>query len=211
MNTSTQLLDEIGKAFVFDRIRPHLRSYFMKAGIVDVPYRLFGALFWLSIIPVATIFIFRLWSFIENQQLNFIADFFLALLIWAAIHFAVIAAVILVIYFYLDITIYTRTKKMEAVLPDFLRMVSENLKGGMPFERALWGAIRPEFGILSHEVMLAAKKVMTGADVDESLISFTQKYNSPMMRRSFELVIEGLKGGGRIVEIIDRVVETLEE
>ena len=115
------------------------------------------------------------------------------------------------IYFYLDLRIFNRTKKIEAVLPDFLRMVSENLKGGMPFEKALWTSIKPEFGILSHEIMLSAKKVMTGQDVDVALKSFTEKYNSPMLRRSFDLIIEGMKGGGKTVDIIDRVVDTIEE
>ena len=100
---------------------------------------------------------------------------------------------------------------MEAVLPDFLRMVSENLKGGMPFERALWSSIRPEFGILANEIRLASKKVITGQDIGEALKSFTEKYDSPMLRRSFDLIIEGIKGGGKTADVIDRVIDTIEE
>jgi len=97
------------------------------------------------------------------------------------------------------------------VLPDFLRFVSENLKGGLPFERALWSAIRPEFGVLASEVRLAAKRVMTGQDVDEALQEFTSKYESPMLRRSFNLITEGMKGGGEIADLIDRIVEDIED
>ena len=206
-----QLTETVGKAFVFDRIRPHLRSYLLKAGIVGVPYTLFGLLFWLSIIPVSVLFIFFGWHYILTLQQGIIIQFILALTVWMVVHFAVLFAIILVIYLYLDLKIFDRTKKMEAVLPDFLRMVSENLKGGMPFEKALWGSIRPEFGILANEVMLSAKKVITGQDVDDALKSFTEKYDSPMMRRSFDLIIEGIKGGVKTADVIVRVIETIEE
>jgi len=206
-----QLTESVGKAFVFDRIRPHLRSYLLKAGIVDVPYMLFGWLFWLSVIPVAFVFIFYGWDFILSLETGIVIQFVLALVLWAVMQFTLISAIMLLMYFYLDLRIFNRTKKMEAVLPDFLRMVSENLKGGMPFEKALWGSIRPEFGVLANEVMLSAKKVMTGQDVEDALKAFTEKYDSPMMRRSFDLIIEGMKGGGKTVDVIDRVIETIEE
>jgi archaeal flagellar protein FlaJ len=211
MSTYTQLTEGVGKAFVFDRIRPHLRNYLLKAGIADVPYAFLGLLFWFSILPVAYLFIFKIWNVILGMEVNIIFQFFIALLSWAAIHLSVLLAMMLVMYFFLDLRIFNRTKKMEAMLPEFLRMVSENLKGGMPFEKALWSSIRPEFGELSNEIRLSAKKVMTGQEVGEALESFTGKYDSPMLRRSFDLVIEGMKGGGRIAEIIDRVIETIEE
>ncbi len=206
-----QLTEGVGKAFVFDRIRPTIRSYFLKAGIADVPYSLFGILFWLSIIPVSYVFIFYGWNFILSYELNIALDFVFALILWLSVHSAVIIAMLLAIYFYLDLKIFSRTKKMEEVLPDFLRMVSENLKGGMPFERALWSSIKPEFGILANEIRLSAKKVITGQDVDEALKSFTEKYDSPTLRRSFDLIIEGIKGGGKVAEVMDRVIDTIEE
>jgi len=206
-----QLIEGVGKAFIFDRIRPNLRRYLLKAAIVDVPYKLFGWLFWLSILPVAFMFIFRGWNFILSLEQNIVIEFILALVLWTVVHLIVIFAIILMIYVYLDLRIFNRTKKMEAVLPDFLRMVAENLKGGMPFEKALWSSIRPEFGILANEIMLSAKKVMTGEDVETALKSFTEKYDSPLLRRSFDLIIEGMKGGGKTVDVIDRVIDTIEE
>ncbi len=206
-----QLTEGVGKAFVFDRIRPKIREYFLKAGIADVPYSLFGMLFWLSIIPVAYAFIFYGWNYILSRELNIALEFVFALLLWLALHGAVIIILLFAIYFYLDLRIFNRTKKMEEILPDFLRMVSENLKGGMPFERALWSSIKPEFGILANEIRLSAKKVITGQDIDEALKSFTEKYDSPILRRSFDLIIEGIKGGGKVAEVIDSVIDTIEE
>ncbi len=208
---SNQLTEGIGKAFVFDRIRPKIREYFLKAGIADVPYGLFGMLFWFSIIPVAYVFIFYGWNYILAQELNIAFEFIFALVVWLALHGAVLIALLIAIYFYLDLKIFNRTKKMEDVLPDFLRMVSENLKGGMPFEKALWSSIKPEFGILANEIRLSAKKVITGQDVDEALKSFTEKYDSQILRRSFDLIIEGIKGGGKVADVMDRVIDTIEE
>ncbi len=211
MGFTGELIEGVGKAFIFERIRPKLKGYLSKAGIPDVPYNTIGMLFWLSIAPVAYAFIFHVWRRIIEESQNPTIQFGLAILAWLAVHGTVLAATAAALYFYLDLRIFNRTKKMEELLPDFLRLVSENLKGGMPFEKALWSAIKPEFGILSQEVRLAAKKVMTGTEVDEAIYEFTSKYDSPMLRRSFDLILEGMKGGGRIADVIDRVIDTIEE
>jgi hypothetical protein len=36
------------------------------------------------------------------------------------------------------------------------------LKGGMSFDASLWNSVKPEFGVLSEEIQLCTKKVMTG-------------------------------------------------
>ena len=51
-------LEEFGKAFVPKRVIPYLREYLLKAGINEVPYRFFGALFYLSAIITGFIYIF---------------------------------------------------------------------------------------------------------------------------------------------------------
>ncbi len=211
MGFGTELFEGVGKAFIFERFRPKLRSYLSKSGIPDVPYSYMGLIFWLSIVPVAYAFIFVVWRIIVEKTSNPIIQFLFAVLAWTVVHGAVLAALMLATYLYLDLKIFNRTKRMEAVLPDFLRLVSENLKGGMPFEKSLWSAIKPEFGILSQEVRLAAKKVMTGADIDVAISEFTTKYDSPMLKRSFDLILEGMKGGGRTADVIDRVIDTIEE
>lgn len=211
MSLDTALLDDVGKAFVFKRFRPKLREYFMKAGIVEVPYRMFGALFWVSVFITAMIYMFWGYSLIAKTQPNPFTLFVLTFLLWVIFQGAIVTLVILCMYFYTDLLIYNRTQQMEAVLQDFLRLVVQNLRGGMPFERALWSAIKPEFGVLGNEVQLAAKKVMTGYDVDQALSEFTTKYDSPTLRRSFTLIVEALKGGAEIADTIERVANDIEE
>jgi len=98
---------------------------------------------------------------------------------------------------------------MEEMLPDFLQTVSSNLKGGMSFENSLWASIKPRFSILANEMSEVSKKVMTGYDVDKALTEIAEKYNSPMLRRSVDLIMSELKAGGNIAELIDKVVENL--
>ncbi|MBU4493638.1 MAG: type II secretion system F family protein, partial [Nanoarchaeota archaeon] len=202
-------LEEFGKAIIPERVRPRLRQYLLKTGITEVPYRTFGAMFYLFIL--LTIFLSFKYAYPFIVDTFSLWKIFLLFLAVIAIGSAIAILTFAIIYFYLDLRIFNRTKQMEEVLQEFLKFVSENLKGGMSFEKALWSAIKPEFGILASEVRLAAKKVMTGQDVDEAITEFTDKYDSPMLRRSFNLIIEGLKGGGRIAELIDRVIENIEE
>ncbi len=209
-----KFLEETGKSFVLTRLRPNLRSYFLKAGLMEVPYRLFGAMFYLSLVLTFFFYFWKINPMFYNLENTFSVSFKLALytaLTWLVLPIVLTAAFALALYFYLDIRIYNRTKRMEEVLPDFLRFVSENLKGGMSFEKALWSSIRPEFDVLAAEVRLAAKKVLTGQDVEEALSEFTSKYDSPMVKRAFDLVIEGIKGGGKIADLIDRIIEDIEE
>lgn len=209
--TNVLFIEEIGKAFIPKKLRPDLRRYFLKAGITEVPYQLFGTFFWISFFIMSVIYIFYISNLTLKLWPNVILFFAATAGIWALIHAGIALVIILGIYFYIDLIIYNRTKEMEKVMPDFLRYVAENLRGGMPFERALWSAIKPEFSILSQEVRLAAKKVMTGQDVEEALREFTEKYDSPMLKRSFSLMVEGIKGGGEIADLIYRIVEDLEE
>ncbi len=202
-------IHEFGKAFIPERIRPKLRNYLLKAGITEVPYEFFGILFYVTYFLTFLIYFFGFWGTISKQPGYLV--FIYAFLIWVIIPLSFIGLFMLSLYVYLDVRIFNRTKKMEDILPDFLQEVSSNLKGGLAFEKSLWMAIKPRFGILANEIALAAKKVMTGTDVDISLNDFAGKYNSPMLKRAMELIVSEIQSGGKVADIIDRVVENLKK
>ncbi|NOZ80936.1 MAG: type II secretion system F family protein [DPANN group archaeon] len=211
MRLNVVLLEEFGKAFVPKRFRPYMRKYFLKAGINKVPYNLFGSLFYLTIFLTGFIYVSFIYPLLIKSQVNVIIFLLTTFFLWAGIQLSLAVVFMLLIYSYLDQRVYRRTKNLETVLQDFLRYVSENLKGGMSFERALWDAIRPKFGVLASEIRLAAKRVMTGQDVDKALTEFTEKYQSPMLKRTFNLIVEGMKGGDEIAELIDRIESNLRQ
>jgi Flp pilus assembly protein TadB len=166
-------------------------------------------LFYISALITTLLFIIFIYPYLKRFSLfeiyvySFIS-WFIAQLFFATLF-------ILLVYFYLDLKIYHRTKKMEEQLPDFLQVLSANLKGGMTFERALWAAIKPRFTLLSSEMAKASKKVMTGYEISKALTELADKYDSLMLRRTVDLIISEVESGGNIAELIDRLVDNLKE
>ncbi len=210
MKPSNLLFAELfGKAFVPKKFRPNIKKFFLKAGYDEVPYAFFGALFWASTIITYLFYFSTLYPFLKGLSP---AVFFLATFAsWFATQ-AIIALVLgLTAYFYFNVKVYKRTKVLEDKLPDYLSLVSINLKGGMAFEKSLWAAIKPEFDVLAKEITIVSKSVMTGHNVKDALREFSDKYDSPLLKRTIDLLISELEGGGRIVDVIDNLVDNLKK
>jgi pilus assembly protein TadC len=206
------ILETFGKAFVPESIfgkpvRSVLRKYLIKAGYWKVPYSLFGLLFFLT--AGLTYFIFIPFIYPWLQTKGALMVFFGSFVSWFLVQSALVLVIILGITFFLNIRIYKRTKELEAMLADFLILVSTNLKGGLSLEQALWAAIRPEFGLLAEEMTIVSKRVMTGNDLKEALKDFLFKYDSPALQRNLTLIIGEVESGGKIVGVIDKVIHSL--
>ncbi len=202
-------LEEFGKAFVPKWATPYLRLFLLKAGIPNVPYRFFGALFYLTALITTIVYLLYIYPFLlQYSQLVLLAASAVA---WFVVQISLATLFVLLVYFYVDLKIYKRTKRMEEMLPDFLQVVSSNLKGGMTFENALLGSIKPRFSILANEMAEVSKKVMTGYDVSDALSELGKKYDSHMLRRSIDLMISELESGGQIADLIDKIVENIKE
>lgn len=209
MSIKIIFLEEFGKAFIPERAIPYIRRYLFKAGILKVPYKFFGALFYLSVAITGFVYIFYIYPMFQSY-LHF-KFFLLAFLSWFLLQSSLALLFILLIYFYLDMRIFNRTKELEKALPDFLQAVSSNLKSGQTFEESLWNSINPKFSILANEIAEVSKKVMTGEDVDVALIEFSEKYNSPMLRRAVDLIIGEVKSGANIADILDKIIRNIKE
>ncbi|MFW5990719.1 MAG: type II secretion system F family protein [Candidatus Nanoarchaeia archaeon] len=200
---------EFGRAFVPKRLRPNLRKYLLKAGINNEPYSFFGLMFYLCF--GFSLFIYLVYILPLLQDVSPMLSGLVAFITIVLLTFALVGITVLAIYFFLDIKIYQRTKQLEEVLPHFFEVLSSNLKGGLPFDKAMWGAIKPEFGILANEIGIAAKKVMTGHDIENALMEFSDKYDSPMLKRSIDLLVGELQEGGSVAPIIDKIIENFEK
>lgn len=198
---------EFGKAFIFKKIRPNIKSFFMNAGYDDAPYELFGYLFYLTL--GLTYFTYILFIYPKLQVYTLATIVLTTFLSWVALPLIIIALIVVYIYFDLTIKIYKRTKEVEKILPEYLQIVSSNLKGGLSFEKSLWNAINPEFSIVAREITMVSKKVMTGNDLSDALLEFTEKYDSPLLKRSFDLIIGEVESGGQIAFIVDKVIENI--
>jgi len=214
---SNAFLDQFGRFPIPRTIRPDLRKYLYKAGITKEPYSFFGGLFICAIISTFILYFTVFYGYLQSYQEQLpqwgflMVQGFGTIIIWSSVMLTIIGLIVVSVYAYLDIKIFNRTRRLEEILPEFLETVSSNLKGGMSFEKSLWMSIQPKFGILSHEIALAAKKVMTGHDVDIALTEFSLKYDSPMLKRSMNLIISQIQSGGEISDIIDRIVTDLKK
>ena len=204
-------LEEFGKAFVPKRVIPNLRSYMLTAGLNEVPYRFFGLLFYISAFITTLIFIIFIFPYLNQNNYLPVEIYAYSFLGWFIMQLFFVILFIMLVYFYLDLNIYYRTKSLEEQLPDFLEVLSANLKGGLTFERALWSAIKPRFKVLGSEMAKASKKVMTGYDVTKALVELSEKYDSLMLKRTIDLIISELESGGNIADLIDRLVVNLKQ
>lgn len=112
---------------------------------------------------------------------------------------------------WVDIRIHKRRQELEAVLPDFLQLTAANIGAGMPIDRALWHAVRPRFGVLAKEIETVAKHVLTGEDLDRSLRRLTEHYESPVLKRSINLLLEGVAAGGQIADLLHKISVDIQE
>lgn len=116
-----------------------------------------------------------------------------------------------IFYFVIDFKIYNRRKEVEEVLPDFLQLASANLNAGMPIDQALWFAVRPRFGILAKEIEEVAKSTIVGEDLGPALTKFSNKYDSVMLKRTVNLILEGLEAGGEIGPLLNKISIDIQE
>lgn len=112
---------------------------------------------------------------------------------------------------YLDLQINKRRKEVETVFPDYLQLAAANLSAGMTIDKAMWSAVRPRFGVLSKEIEEVAKKTMTGYDLERALQEFSDKYDSITLKRSISLIIEGIRSGGQMAEILNKIAVNMQE
>jgi pilus assembly protein TadC len=204
-------LEQIGKAFVPTRFAPGLRFYLSRAGIQAVPYKLFGILFYAVVAVTALIYIISDFFSLAGKMAggSAILTGMFVFLFWVVCGIVLSLVIIAGIAFYLNMKIYNRVKNIDEFLPEYLVLVSTNLRGGLSFEKALWAAIKPEFGILSDEMSIVSKKVMTGSDLAEALKEFAEKYDSPSVKRTIDLIMGELQSGGQIAKVLDQTIDSL--
>jgi pilus assembly protein TadC len=143
---------------------------------------------------------------------TFVSDALMILLVLWSLGLLLIFGVAWAIFFiYIDLKIYKRQREVELVFPDFLQLAAANINAGLPIDRALWYAIRPKFGVLAKEMELVAKSTMVGEKLDKALIQFSERYDSPNIKRALNLLLVGLESGGEIGDLLTRIAINMRE
>lgn len=161
-------------------------------------------------IPVTVATLYLIVDFIIKG--TFLSDAFLLLAqLWIFGSLALYFIIWTLFFIYVDFKIVQRKKEIERVFPDFLQLTAANINAGMPIDRALWFAIRPRFGILANEMESVAKATMVGENLSHALIDFADKYDSLTVKRSINLLLEGLESGGEIGDLLVKVANNIRD
>ncbi len=104
-----------------------------------------------------------------------------------------------------------RGRFVDQILPDVLLLISTNLKSGMSPDRAIMLAARPEFGPLEKEFKRVAKETIAGKELSYSLSKLPQNINSMILKRTIDLIIEGLESGGELSSLLEQIAEDIRE
>ena len=197
--------------FTYHEHKRHLKDYLEKAGYSTTDeIKLSNNILWVGIIISAIVSLYFLYlGIVLNDPIKIILVNIVVS--WIAILPFVIVFFWTVFYFVIDFKIYNRKKQVEEVLPDFLQLASANINAGMPIDKALWFAVRPRFGILAKEIEEVAKSTIVGEDLGPALIKFSNKYDSVMLKRTVNLIIEGLEAGGEIGPLLNKISIDIQE
>lgn len=191
--------------------RTMMRRYLEKAGITIKEAKVTKILFNTCVFANLLISAYLIYFFSVKTEASVFFVLLVMVVLWVLIFIVIVFVVWLFFFLLLDFKIFHRRMTIEEVLADFLQLTSANIRAGMPIDRALWFSVRPRFGVLSKEIELVAKETIGGKDLEKALFDFTAKYNSPLLSRSINLLIEGLKAGGEVGELLNRISANISE
>lgn len=91
----------------------------------------------------------------------------------------------------------------DDILPDALRLISANIRSGFTPDRALLLSARPEFGPLEKQIIKTAKLTFSGEALEDAIQIMPKKINSKALKRTVDLLVEGMRQGGNIANLLD--------
>jgi len=115
------------------------------------------------------------------------------------------------IYYWLSQKADKEGQAAEKVLPDVLELIASNIKAGLTTERSLFASARPEFGSISEELKNASKEIMSGERMENALMKLPSKIKSQSLKRSIWLLVQGIKSGGEIANLLLQLSSDLRE
>ena len=104
-----------------------------------------------------------------------------------------------------------KVKKMESVFPDFLQLVSGNLRAGITIDKAILISARKEFEPLDGEIMRVGKDITTGRSTEAALTDMAGRIGSEKIKKTIMLINSGLRSGGNLAILLERTASNMRE
>src|SRR3989344_5518811 len=163
-------------------------------------------------------------KFGENKSINHIIAVtaaFIAGLIMFLISRSLLGLLISIIAFFLLVEFYfiirarlkraADIKKMEDSFPDFIELMSSNLRAGMTIDKALILSSRKEFAPLDKEVFSLGKDIITGREVSRALKDMADRIGSEKIHKTVNLIISGIRSGGNLSILLEETATNMRE
>lgn len=124
-----------------------------------------------------------------------------AISILLALIFAATTA--LIYYLRLYYIIEDRAMMAESILPDFLTLVSSNIKAGMTPFSAFRNGARSEFGPLAEEIKIATTKSLGTESFSEALQQLSRRIRSRILKETVSFFAQSIRSGGHIAKLLE--------
>jgi len=102
-------------------------------------------------------------------------------------------------------------KFTDEILPDALRLISANIRSGLTPDKALLLSARPEFGPLEKQIRKSAKFALSGEPIEEAVQTISKNINSKAVKRSIDLLVEGMGRGGNLASLLDGLANDIRQ
>jgi len=114
-------------------------------------------------------------------------------------------------YFLLFFAIEERKERIESMLPDFLHLISSNVRAGLTPYQSFKTAAREEFGVLKEEVDIATTKALGPRSFKKLLSGVADKIHSTIFKRVFNLFSTSMETGSHIAELLEDSAKDIAE
>ncbi|HKL23727.1 MAG TPA: type II secretion system F family protein [Candidatus Nanoarchaeia archaeon] len=152
---------------------------------------------------------------------NILLTFILSLLVGIFVYFVgsnsgwffLGSMIVLQVLFYMNLSMKatSRISKMEKMFPDFLQLMSSNLRAGMTVERSFISSARPELNPLDEEIKETGREVATGKDITNAFREMSKRIDSEEIKNIISLIISGLRTGGDISSLLQTISSNMRE
>ncbi len=104
-----------------------------------------------------------------------------------------------------------KIRTMEVVFPDFLQLISSNLKAGIPIDKAIVISSRKEFSPLDEQINQFGRDIVTGKPVEIAMKEMSTRIGSEKISKTINLIITGMRSGGNLATLLEQTSANLKE
>ncbi|MEM3875624.1 MAG: hypothetical protein QXP35_00945, partial [Candidatus Micrarchaeaceae archaeon] len=99
---------------------------------------------------------------------------------------------IVIIYMLLEYKIDKRKTFLDDFFPDYLQIVSANLRSGISLDKAMLLSLRPEFKYFNEDIKELTRKIYAGESFENGLKEVLNNYRSNQLKQSVRMILESL-------------------